>query len=358
MKINRTSSERKSNFALTLALSAALFLLFTLILGIVYIGTDILMKEGVIAAVEPNIREIILYMLLASVALGTLLAFTLGRIPLRPLNRVIIAINRLGEGDFSVRLKPGSFLGRNPSVKGISESFNNAAAELQNTEMLREDFVNNFSHEFKTPIVSIAGFASLLRRGGLTPRQQEEYLAVIEEESLRLSAMATNVLSLTKVENQKILTGVTEYNLSEQLRACLLLNEVKWARKNLDVQPDFEEYAVRGNEKLLHQVWLNLIDNAVKFASAGGTVKINILPRAGGAVIEISDTGEPIREEDAKRIFSKFYQGDTSHSTEGNGVGLAIVKKVVELHKGTVSAQSADGTTTFRVYLPAVRFLG
>lgn len=355
MKHQKNNAARKGRLTLTVAFSAAVFLIFTVTMGIVFIGMRILLNEGVFSTIEFEFNRILLYTLLASVGLGTILTSLAGRIPLRPLNRMITAINRLGTGDFSVRLSPGPLLARNPSVREFALSFNRAAEELENTELLRADFINNFSHEFKTPIVSIAGFASLLRKGGLTPEQQQEYLSVIEEESLRLSAMATNVLSLTRVENQTILTGVSTYNLSEQLRNCILLTEAKWTRKQLDMQPEFDEYTVSGNEELLRQVWINLIDNAIKFASPCGTVKISVFPEQGGAAVEISDTGDPINEKDAKRIFSKFYQGDTSHSTEGNGVGLAIVKKVVDLHGGRVSAASKDGVTRLTVYLPDVR---
>ena len=218
--------------------------------------------------------------------------------------------------------------------------------------MLRGDFINNFSHEFKTPIVSIAGFAKLLKRGNLTEEQRIAYLTSIEEESLRLSYMATNVLNLTKIENQTILTDVTEFNLSEQVRSSVLLLESKWGEKNIDLQLDFDEYAVEGNEELLKQVWINLMDNAVKFSPRCGTVILDVSESADTVTVIISNTGPEISPEKKDKIFGKFYQADESHATEGNGIGLAIVKRVIDLHSGSVAVNCKEGMTTFTVTLP------
>jgi signal transduction histidine kinase len=218
--------------------------------------------------------------------------------------------------------------------------------------MLRGDFINNFSHEFKTPIVSIAGFAKLLKRGNLTEEQRIAYLTSIEEESLRLSYMATNVLNLTKIENQTILTDVTSFNLSEQVRSAVLLLEAKWSEKNIDLQLDFDEYTIEGNEELLKQVWINLMDNAVKFSPRCGSVLLDIVKEGFTVKVTVSNTGPEIPEEKRDRIFSKFYQADESHATAGNGIGLAIVKRVVDLHGGAVEVTCKDGMTSFTVTLP------
>jgi signal transduction histidine kinase len=226
------------------------------------------------------------------------------------------------------------------------------AQELQNTEVLRSDFINNFSHEFKTPIVSIAGFAKLLKRGNLTDEQKNEYIDIIEEESLRLSYMATNVLNLTNVENQTILTDVSEFNLSEQIRSAVLLLEDKWSRRKLEMYIDFDEYMIFANEELLKHVWINLLDNAIKFSPEYGVLGIKIEEINEFLYVSISNSGDPIPSELREKIFNKFYQADESHSSEGNGIGLAIVKRVVELHNGIVSVQSKDNLTTFTVKLP------
>lgn len=294
----------------------------------------------------------LIYMAFISLVIGLFCSIFAGKIPLGPFYRLIEQMNRLAAGDFKVRLDFGRLLSENPVFGELSESFNKMAEELDHTEVLRSDFINNFSHEFKTPIVSIAGFAKLIRKGGLTGEQQAEYLAIIEEESLRLASMATNVLNLTRVENQMILTDVAPFNLSEQLRSCILLLVDKWENKNIHFKVDFKEYMVSGNEELLKQVWINLIDNAVKFSHEGGEVELRIVEDDGTISVSIMNAGEEIPPEEQERIFSKFYQADTSHSAEGNGIGLAVARRVIELHEGVISVESENGLTMFTVKLP------
>ena len=299
-----------------------------------------------------NIGMVILNMFIISNFVGAVITFISSKISARPIQNVIDQIDRLASGDFSARLDFGWPLSKHPAFSQFSRSFNRMASELKNTEMLRGDFINNFSHEFKTPIVSIAGFAKLLRRGNLTEEQKEEYLTVIEEESLRLSDMATNVLNLTRVENQAILTDVEKFNLSEQIRSSILLLADKWEKKQLDFNVDFGEYRVSANEELLKQVWINLLDNAIKFSPTGGVIEVNIKNQSDSLSVHIINSGEEIPAASISRIFQKFYQADSSHSGEGNGIGLAIVKKVVELHNGTVSVQSENNLNMFTVTLP------
>jgi signal transduction histidine kinase len=284
--------------------------------------------------------------------IGTVLASTMGMLPLKPVNKIINTLNRLAGGDYRARLNFNGPLGRNRTIREITDSFNAMAAELENTEMLRSDFINNFSHEFKTPIVSIAGFAKLLKRGNLSEEERLEYLDIIERESLRLSDMATNVLNMTKVENRRILTDVTTFNLSEQLRNCVLLLEEKWTKKDLNWDIDLDEHMISGNEELLREVWVNLLDNAIKFSPAGETVTITVQEEQEQTQVSVTNRGSEIDPARMDRIFQKFYQGDPSHTAEGNGIGLAIVKRVTELHGGSVRAASRDGSTCFTVTLP------
>ena len=280
-----------------------------------------------------------------------IMVLLLSKISLKPVNLLIEKMNQLISGDYSARIKPSKMLKRYSSIVELSESFNKLAEELGNTEMLRGDFVNNFSHEFKTPIASIAGFAKLLKKGNLTEERKLEYLDIIEEESHRLSVMATNVLNLTKIENQTILTDVTSFNLSEQLRKCVLLSEAKWSKKKITFELELKETQVDANEELLKQVWINLFDNAIKFSPEGGTVSVYIERGEINTVVFVCNEGEIIPEEKRKKIFNKFYQADESHSSEGNGIGLAIVKRVVELHKGAVEVESREGMTKFMIIL-------
>lgn len=287
-----------------------------------------------------------------SVPVGMLVALAASMVPLRPIRQLIDSMDRLSSGDFSTRAEVGAVMQLYPPYVNVTQSFNKMAQQLESTEQIRGEFINNISHEFKTPLVSIAGFAALLRKGGLPEEKQREYIAIIEEESLRLSHMATNVLNLTKVENQTILTNVTTYNLSEQIRSCFLLLENKWARRDLALELEFTEYAIRANEELMKQVWINLLDNAIKFTPDRETIRLQIRKLGDALSVSVCNTGVEIPEASRDRIFQKFYQADESHATEGNGIGLAIVKRIVTLHGGEVTLGNQRGATEFIVTLP------
>ena len=338
--------------------TAFLTLVFTLVVFVIFTVTTVtmgllgylLVQSGVWTFHKGGGDQVLFSMLayiVASIGVGTVLALSVGRLPFRPVNRLIRGMKRLAGGDYGVRLPEG----RSGFGREISDSFNMLAEELENTEVLRSDFVNSFSHEFKTPIVSIQGFAQLLNRGGLTEKQEREYLGIIEEESRRLAAMATGVLNYSRIENQKILTGMSRYNLSEQIRTCILLLEKKWSEKNLELSLDFQEHAITANEEMLKQVWINLLDNAVKFTPEQGSIEVFIREAAGRIRVCIRNSGTEISPEEQNRIFQKFYRGDRSHSREGTGLGLTIAKRIVELHGGEISVESGGGKTTFAVEL-------
>ena len=349
------TEKRRSRFPLMALISLLVFVILVAAILLSVLGVVILMRTGVItdleaATTDPN--DVLFFMSVISLILGVILTMLLGKTFMGPINRLINEMNRLASGDYQARLSFGKRISTHPTFAEVEDSFNKMAQELQSTEMLRSDFINNFSHEFKTPIVSIAGFAKLLNRGNLTQEQQKEYLAVIEEESLRLSTMATNVLNMTKVENQTILTDVTRYNLSEQIRGCILLLEREWDKKDLELQLEFGEHMIRANEELLKQVWINLLHNAVKFTPDGHTVQVRIEEGEKTVTVSVINTGSQIPAEKQDKIFNKFYQADESHATQGNGVGLAIVKRITQLHGGRVWVTSADEVTAFMVELP------
>lgn len=348
-----------SRTSFTIILSIFAFLIILLAIGLTALGLWLLTLAGVTVDMEGRLQlgPVILFMSLISFLIGATLTYFSSHIPLRPINELITKINRLAAGDFKTRLKFGKALSSHRAAKQLTASFNKMAEELENTEMLRGDFINSFSHEFKTPIVSITGLANLLESGNLTDEQRAQYARAIREESMRLSSMASNVLSLSRVEKVAILTDVTRFNLSEQVRSAVLLLEEKWTRKAVDLQLDFEEYFLEANEEMLMQVWINLIDNAVKFVPEGGTVTLDICEKADEVSVRISNTGTEIPIEKQDKIFNKFYQADESHSTRGNGIGLAIVKRIVDLHRGRVTVASEDGVTAFTVSLPKKRAL-
>ena len=347
--------ERKERISLTLLYSAISFCILLLSVLIAAALSYLLAKLELLTFLsveEGSVHSTLLFMVLVSAIVGIVITLLTRKIPLNPFNKLINHMNRLATGDFKVRLTFGKVAGGIPAFTELSDSFNTMAQELESTELLRSDFVNNFSHEFKTPIVSIAGFAKLLRRGNLSDEQKDEYLAIIEEESLRLSAMATNVLNLTKLENQTILTDCSTYNLSEQIRSCVLLLENRWSQKNLSLDLEFEEYQITANEEMLKQVWINLLDNAVKFSPPTGEVIVRVAENTDALTVSVTNFGSEIPADKLDKIWGKFYQADESHASLGNGVGLAVVKYIVGLHKGTAFVQSEAGKTTFIVKLP------
>jgi len=224
------------------------------------------------------------------------------------------------------------------------------AEELGSVEALRKDFINNFSHEFRTPIVSIKGFAKLLRTGTLNASEQAEYLDIIIDESDRLVQLSSTVLALSRLENQSTMTGQTTFLLDEQIRRCILLLESQWHNKQLQVDVELEPVECFANDELLRQVWLNLIGNAIKFTPPGGQIQIR---NTQSGIVTISDTGIGMDEQTRARIFEKFYQGDTTHAVKGNGLGLALVKRILDLCGARIEVNSEPGKgSSFTVLLP------
>ena len=347
--------ENKQRFILTLTVSIYIFImvllsvLFSVIIGYLLIQSNIVSINPLETS---NHFKIIMMITINICIFGAFFSFFLTKIPLKPFHYFISQMNELTRGNYKTRLKEMPIFPKHPTVLEVTNSFNKLAEELEQTELLRSDFINNFSHEFKTPIVSIAGYAKLLKKGQLDEKQKQEYLDIIEEESLRLASMATNVLNMTKIENQGILSNVTKFNVSEQIRKCFLLFEKQWIMKDIDFNLIFDEYEIEADEELLKHVWMNLIDNAIKFSNQGGTIEISIKEEKEDIIISILNTGSEISEDQQQKIFNKFYQVDCSHSTKGNGIGLSLVKAVVELHKGTIQVKSKDHVTVFITTLP------
>ena len=348
----KKNPERKQRVSLTVLLSLVVFVILLAAVTIAAVGVVLLNRFGLTVNGGMSIEKAALLAIGVSALMGWVFSMFVFRIPLAPINQAINKMNLLAEGEYDTSLKFKGIVAHHPAFAEMSLSFNKLAEELRNTELLRSDFINNFSHEFKTPIVSIAGFARLLRRAELTEAEREQYLAAIEEESTRLADMATNVLTLTRVENQGILTDKTDFNLSEQLRSCVLLLEAEWTRKEIDIEIDLEEYTVRASEEMLKEVWINLLSNAFKFTPRGGRVAIGVALEADSYAVSVLNTGSEIPPDKQEKVFRKFYQCDESHAGKGNGVGLAIVRRVVELHEGSISLTSGGGETVFTVYLP------
>ena len=355
MKRIRIDREKnRARFSLTLLFAV---LVFIVLLGaiafasaLVYLFSEVRIIDGLNDDI--SLGTVVICMIGFSIFFGATFSLLLAQIPLKPMNRFVNHMNALASGNFKARLKFGGALPNHKVIKEIETSVNKLAEELEKIEMLRSDFINNFSHEFKTPIVSIAGLAKLLNSKDISEEDRHRYLCAIEDESRRLSDMATNILNLTKVESQSILTDVSRFNLSEQIRSSVLLLENKWEKKQLDLQIYFDEHVIYANEELLKEVWINLIDNAVKFSPKGGILAISISEDDECVTVKISNNAQEIPEGERESIFKKFYKIDKSHSSEGNGIGLAIVSKIVDLHSGNISVEYADGIATFTVVLP------
>ncbi len=268
----------------------------------------------------------------------------------RPVKRIVEVAEKITRGDFSVRV---------PSIHGagtdgfnqIGTAINKMAEELSGTETLRTDFIANVSHELKTPLAVMDNYATMLQRPGITEEERCEYAKAISEAARRLAQLVTNILKLNKLENQQIFPTPQNFDLGEQLCECLLGFEDAWEAKNLEIDTDIQDdVRIQSDPELLSLVWNNLISNAVKFTPENGTICVTLKTENDSIVVSIRDTGCGMKPETGMHIFEKFYQGDTSHATQGNGLGLALVKRVVDILGGEISVQSVYGQgSTFTV---------
>lgn len=285
------------------------------------------------------------------VAVGTGINALLTRWYFRPMKQIIQAVRRVAKGDFSVRVE--EIKGVRNELEELTKSFNMMAEELGSTELFRRDFINSFSHEFRTPMVSIRGFARQLKKSDITEAQRQEYADIIINEADRLTNMASNILTLTRVENQQIVTDKTTFRLDEQLRTCILLLEKEWEAKNISLDIDLDEVEYTSNEEMLSQVWLNILGNAIKFSKDGGVVRIYCAMHGGSVRVEIEDHGVGMSEETRQHAFERFYQGAGSRAIAGNGLGLSIAKRIVELCGGEINITSElNRGTLFIITLP------
>ena len=291
-----------------------------------------------------------IYTIVISIVMGGVVRTFLYQKVLAPINHLSRAMERVAQGDFTVRLREESSL---DEMQRLYDNFNVMVGELAATEVLQSDFVSNVSHEFKTPIGAIEGYATLLQGKPDLPAQEAEYTEKILSNTKRLSVLVSNILLLSKVESQIIPAVREQYCLDEQVRQAIVLLEDKWTKKEIDLAAELETTCYEGNEALLLHVWLNLIDNAVKFNPAGGSIFICLKASEQNVLISVKDSGCGISEADRKRIFDKFYQSDTSHKDEGNGLGLALVKRIVAIHQGHIEVENcAEGGCKFTVVLP------
>lgn len=265
----------------------------------------------------------------------------------RPVKRITEAAAKIMRGDFSVRVKKENLIYNDDSFNDIIECFNKMAEELSSVETLRTDFIANVSHEMKTPLAVMRNYGTLLQAPELSDEKRIEYARGITDGSRRLSDMMTNILKLNRLENQQIYPHAAEYDLGEQLCECLLQYENIWEKEGIEIETDIaENITINADSELLSLVWNNLFSNAFKFTEAGGTVSVILTATEHYAIVKVKDTGCGMSPEVGARIFEKFYQGDNSRSSQGNGLGLALVKRVIDIMQGEISVESVIGKGT------------
>lgn len=323
-----------------------LVFLFVTVLWMVLFKLDYL-------SVDPRTRHApLMVFALGSLLLGTVIAVYVGKLIVRPVQRMGEAFDELSKGNFDVKVPENEKI---MEIREMARRFNAMTYDLAHIETLRSDFVTSVSHEFKTPISAMEGYATLLQNPSLSPEKHQRYVDKILENARRLSSMSGNILLLSRLENQEMIPDQAEYRLDEQIRQCVLMLEQGWAEKHIEFDIQLEKLEYYGSQALLEQVWLNILDNAIKHSPQNGCIRIGLTALPEGVQVIIADQGPGMSSEVQKHIFEKFYQGDSSHRAEGNGLGLSLVKRIVDLSRGTVTVHSApDRGAEFVVILPGI----
>ena len=293
----------------------------------------------------------VLSMLVPIVVLVTLVNFLFTRFIYRYLDKISDAMQKVADGDYTVRLDAE----KDQPFRELYRNFNTMAEELGGVEMLKNDFINGYAHELRTPITSINGFAEMLLNddGTLSREEKRSYLEIIASESRRLADLAGNSLLMSRLDTQKIIPDKKPFSLDEQLRRCSILLSGQWTEKDLDMTMNLDEAVYVGDYDLMQHLWINLLTNAVKYTPKGGSITVTLKNEEKFIAVSVADTGKGISPEDRERIFDKYYQTDKSHSKRGLGLGLAICKRIVQLCNGTLEDESEVGVgSTFTVRLP------
>lgn len=297
-------------------------------------GLDTLLHDVIkVQIVIPLELELVAVCLL----IGILVTSQLSKLFFNPIKKLRKAMDQVADGDFSVRLDGKS---TSKEIMEIYSGFNLMTEELSATEILQTDFISNVSHEFKTPINAIEGYATLLQSTQNIDAVENEYIEKILFNTKRISSLVGSILLLSKLENQQISTNRTTYRLDEQIRQSIVAMEPEWEKKNIEIDAELDGVEYLGNEPMMRHVWDNLIGNAVKFTPVGGEIRIKLTKKLRKLIFTIDDTGPGLSEEAQKRVFDKFYQADNSHRQEGNGLGLALVKRILITEKGEIMVEN------------------
>lgn len=327
----------------TLISSLSSLVVFGIIYFILNINIDMSDK------IQSSPMTAIIILIITQLIISWLMTIIIGNPVIRGMNDIEKVIDEVSNGNYKARVKETKIL------KEIKHNFNKMISELDSVEILRSDFVNNFSHELKTPIVSIKGYAEELKKDDLTEEEKEKYLDVIIEESNRLSSLSTNILNLSKIEKQEIVSNKNKINIGEQIRKVILMEYKKIEKNNLEIDVDIDDCYSIVNEDLMEQVWINLIENAIKFNKKNGKIFVKVKKVNDKITISIKDTGVGIDEDKINRIYDKFYTTSEKNGKSGNGLGLALTKKILNLHNGSIEANSKlNKGTEFIILLNSV----
>lgn len=347
MIMNKKFCHMLRNIKLTKIFSFSICIILFFTASLTFGGILVLKYLGIVEVNYP-LMPMLLFEII-SIIMGTIVAFYVSRKILKPLYTIIAATEQIAKGDYATRVHFDKVY----EFRQLAMKFNCMAEELENVEMLGSDFVNHFSHEFNTPINSIQGFAAMLQREELSKEQREDYLNRIINSSDRLSNLAVNVLNLSKIEQQTVLTHKEKINVTEQIRQVIVMLSFRWEQKNISFDFNCEEHYLVGNEEFLEHLWSNLLDNAIKYSPPKSVISIDIRDTGENIVIKLTDYGKGIAPEALPHIFDKFYRSESSKAVPGTGLGLAISHKVVMLHGGKIDVETGLGKgTTFSITLP------
>ena len=333
-------SQKNNQFGLWNRLVFIVFgiLVFTGIIAYIIVFT--VLNRDLFYYLEFNFSFSFVLALVLSLIIGTAITYQVGKEILIPMMRLNYASKQIAEGNFQVEIHVNT---RIREIKEMFRSFNQMVSELKSIEMMRNDFVTNISHEFKTPLTAIEGYATLLQDAELEDEERLQYIQMILDSTKQLNTLSSNVLKLSKLENQEKVTDKKQYRLDEQIRHILLYHEKAWSDKEIELRLNLPKTIIYQNESLLAQVWSNLLSNAIKFTPANGSIEVTITRLGTEVAVSIRDSGMGMTPQVKRHIFEKFYQGDRSRAKEGNGLGLALTQRIVSLCNGQIHVDSEPG---------------